>query len=181
MVFIVLHSGLFLAERGSARGARHPHSGTSEHDALTPLFGSRQKKENARPFHRNSVKEKMLSVNAEHQRLRSQNDCYPSLLNLWFSSLNKAHCKTFCFVEFHSASYVQFHSQKHLQFHRNITDFFGSSCFYSKFSSARAFLRSASISPPSVTLRSTADGSFRLHSVRHLHRRPRLHQRALSG
>ena len=25
MVFIVLHSGLFLAERGSARGARHPH------------------------------------------------------------------------------------------------------------------------------------------------------------
>ena len=58
MVFIGLHSGLFLAERGSARGARHPHSGIFEHDALAPLFGSRQKQENARHFHRDHVKGK---------------------------------------------------------------------------------------------------------------------------
>ena len=148
----------------------------------SPRFSAHGKKqENARHFHRDHVKTEIPPVNAEHQRLRSQNDCYPSLLNLWFSSLNKAHCKTFCFVEFHSASYVQFHSQKHLQFHRNITDFFGSFRFYSRFSLARAFLRSASISPPAVTLRSTADGSFRLHSVRHLHLRLRLHQRAVFG
>lgn len=58
MVFIGLHSGLFLAERGSARGARHPHSGTSEHDALTPLVGFSCLLGSARHFHRNSVKGK---------------------------------------------------------------------------------------------------------------------------
>ncbi|MCQ2305915.1 MAG: hypothetical protein MJZ97_13100 [Bacteroidales bacterium] len=53
-----------------------------------------------------------------------------------------------------------------------MTDYSESSCFFSRFSSARAFLRSASISPSAVALRSTADDSFRLHCVRHLHQAP---------